>query len=412
MTWRFSRSHVSSDQECSRKMFYNYYFAGSGIEKRGLNLEAETGILAHNILALVLKNELLDDAITLCKSEYFEKVRARGFDFPLDEDKLEFEMFRQAALAEALVRAWCKVRLPYYLENGTIVSVEKEHNVSLSTSNCNKCEHTYDSHKYGYCVGLRQIKGVGDIPCECDSYGSDIELMTRIDATWRRNDGALFAGPEFKTVGFINQQKIESWRYSSQVLTHLKGAESLLGEHVTGVKMEFLYKGTKRNDPASGETTYYSPLLRGALKIGSEPYEFAFSSDAARKKGWRAYEAWRELTVEAWIDILPGPVLEAQLFNVDVLKDDNVAERWMRQQRQRQRKIRNGIEALQKSDYIDIAEEVLTETFPARLDSWCYSNQYFKKCPYLGLCYNEVVGDPLENGYVKREPHHEGEFEV
>src|SRR5512139_3173263 len=105
--------------------YLRYYYGGTGIVRKGLDLYQETGQLAHAMLADVLRfakgagtvppPEVMNEICVSAIKVYREGVFAKGFDEFSGE--VELEMQRQAALAEGLARAWTLIRLPYVLEN-------------------------------------------------------------------------------------------------------------------------------------------------------------------------------------------------------------------------------------------------------------------------------------------------------
>jgi hypothetical protein len=348
--------------------------------KKGLNLEQATGQLTHDILnevmteAKINKNppdphtmqHICDEAVAAYKKEVEEK----GFDEVSGE--VELEMTRQSLLAEGLARAWTKVRLPYVLEHYKVVSVEEEH----------------------------------DIP-----FGDNMVLMSRPDVTLERKvDGELVAGPEFKTTGWMNEDYIESWRYSTQTLSHCLDVEHSLGRAPVGVAMEFLYKGVRRRAD-DGSYIYYSPLVRG-FKMEDEMgnVEYGFDSSLGRKKDWNAFDV-AAMGMENWFPLLPDDVLDGMLFNVMVMRNPDELDTWVKQTKLRQARIQAAIiQLFEDKPSREAAEEIMCNVFPARMDRYCFSNQYHKKCPYLDICYGRV-DDPIGSGkFVEREPHHPGEF--
>lgn len=379
--WKFSRSHDETYVDCPRKCYLQYYYGGTGIVRAGLDMAQSTGTLTHGILERVMKYAMEKDDVpgkgevnafcTEAKKEYKEEIESRGFDeFSGD---LILEMNRQSALAEGLARVWTIVRLPKVLEQYKVIASEQEHEIPFAP---------------------------GQI------------LMSRLDGILqRRADNSIFAGPEFKTTGWISEDYIEAWRYSTQVLSHALDVRHVYGEDPAGVMMEFLYKGMKKKNQ-DGEYVYYSPLVRAyRMKGAFGEEEYGFDSSLGRKKDWEAFDTYT-MGMDKWVDQLPEDVMEGCLFNSVVYRSNKELEEWQRQVAFRQGTIQMGVIRLNEEEPTEeIATEVMASIFPARLDKFCFSNQYRKKCPYLGICYGSI-SDPLESGgYVQRTPHHPSEFD-
>jgi hypothetical protein len=381
--WKFSRSHDQCYVDCGRKAYYTYYYNGTGIVRKGLDLYQETGSLTHAILRGVMlyaktvgtvpPADVMDEICGDSIKAYRELIQERGFNELSGE--LELEMARQQALAEGLARAWTATRLPYYLENFNIVAVEEEHEVPF---------------------------GPGQI------------LMSRLDGVIeRKSDQELFAGPEFKTTGWISDDYIESWRYSTQTLSHSLDVEAKYGKTPAGVMMEFLYKGMKKKGE-DGSYTYYSPLVR-AFKMqdnmtGQEIY--GYDSALGRKKDWKVFEPYT-MGMGKWIEMLPQEVLESMCYNTTVYRSDREVKEWKLTTMLRQGRIQAGLIMLNEEEPTkEAADEIMAAVFPARLDQFCFSDQYRKKCPFLDVCYG-TIDDPLQSDvFTAREPHHPSEFEV
>jgi len=378
--WKFSRSHDQAYIDCPRYNFLQYYYNGKGIVLKKLDLYQSTGSLCHAILEMVMQQakqlgtvppvEVVNTICKVEKGEYRKSVEKAGLT---ETGSLELEMARQSALAEGLARVWTLYRLPAILEEYEILGVEEEQ----------------------------------EIP-----FGPGQVLLSRPDCTLRRKvDGELFAGPEFKTTGWINDDYLESWRYSTQTLSHGLDVMHKYGKEPTGVMMEFLYKGFKKKGE-DGVYTYYSPLVRAFRmkgEFGSE--EYGFDSNLGRKKDWEAFDTYT-MGMDKWVDMLPLEVVTDMLYSTTIYRSDRELEEWKMQTALRQARIQAAyIMLFEDKPTQEAADEIMATVFPARLDRYCYSNQYKKKCIYCDICYKKI-DDPIGSGlYVEREPHHPGEWD-
>jgi hypothetical protein len=380
--WKFSRSHDQKYVDCPRAAWLEFYYGGKGIVPKKLDLYQATGSLTHAILQTVMTHAKIKGVVPdpesmngYCASaikDYREAVLKSGFNEFSGE--IELEMQRQAALAEGLARAWTLMRLPQILEDYEIIAVEEEH----------------------------------EIP-----FGPGQVLMSRLDGVLRRKmDGELLAGPEFKTTGWISDQYVESFRYSTQTLSHCLDVKEKYGVEPAGVVMEFLYKGVKKKGE-DGSYTYYSPLVR-AYKMDDEfgGSAYGFDSSLGRKKDWKAFDTFT-MGMDKWLTYIPEEVLQRILFNAVIYRSPLEVEEWRRQVSARQGRIQAGVIMINEDHpTVEAATEIMDSVFPARLDMYCYSNQYKKSCPYLDVCFHRV-DDPVGSGqFVERKPHHANEFEV
>ena len=382
-TWKFSRSHAEALHQCPRLAWNRYFRDLTGYETRRLDLHRATGSLAHAALATILQwvratdapptDVQVDEALGLAVASYKHEAEEKGFDLNQIGDSV-FEMQRQASLAEGLVRAWMRVRLPSLLADYKVVVVEEEWEVPL------------------------------------DEAGA-IVLMTRLDALLeRRSDGELWV-MEFKTTGWMSEDWLESWRYSTQPLQQIWAVEKHTGKPCGGCLVEALYKGVKRSDEVKG-ITYYSPLIRGYIKKGVPPFdedELSWDSAVGRRKGWEPVDVWQWGRVREWIALLPEEVVAGQIFSREVFRSGREQEIWLRQTIAEQTRLKKALVVMQHP-VPDVEQAVLDEVFPARLDADCYSNKYRQRCPFLDVCFNNA--EPAEDDrFVIRVPHHKSEWE-
>jgi hypothetical protein len=360
--FKFSNSHIETFLDCRRKAFLQYWKDGTGYTPVTGVTEQAVGSLAHAMLASVLKGMELDEAVAKARLDWESTLTLALTNAG------EFEVKRQMALAEGLVRAWCKVRLPKILEQFEVIGVERE------------CE----------------------VP-----MGGDLVLMTRNDFDLRRkSDGALWAG-EFKTTGTNSGSYFEGWRYATQSLTHVYAMKEKYGKVGEGVMFEFLYKGAKRKD-SEGKDQYYSPLVKGYVKRGAPPFmqnEYAF--EYTKSKGWEGCNSWEEMNLSQWIDLLPVEKLEEHLFNKEIYRNEGEWERWKRQAVAQMERVQGGLNDL--AGGID-EDEVMDWVFPGNFNQSCFDDKYHHRCSYLDFDYGLV--DDLEGSgrFQKRVPHHEKEF--
>src|SRR6266704_6122195 len=127
-----SRSAVSTFQQCARRRFWAYEApngtATPGWERKALAIPLVTGIYVHQGLEAALKGAAPNEAASSARTAYLEEVSSRGLAVEEGSDEAAV-IGEQAAHVEALVLAWCRVRLPKWLEEYEIVEVEAEDRV-------------------------------------------------------------------------------------------------------------------------------------------------------------------------------------------------------------------------------------------------------------------------------------------
>jgi len=383
--WKFSRSHQGSLHECPRLAWLRYFDRGRGWESTKLNVEQSMGSLAHSMLATILQwvrafdskmvpgEEQISRAVEEAVKEYKLQAAKRGLDIEQEGDQL-FELTRQSALAEGLVRAWVKVKLPDLLDRFKVLSIEEEWDVPLSPT---------------------------------------ITIMMRLDALLEQRDTLDLWPLEFKTSGMISDSWLESWRYDSQTLQQVWATETHLPRPCAGVQLEVLYKGAKRSD-GMGKMHYYSPLIRGYQRKGIPPFdedELSWDSGMGKRKGWSPVDVWQWGKVKEWVELLPVEVLQAQLFSREIFRSGREQETWVGQTLLEQKMVMEGVECVLNPETTPhYREQAMDIYFPARLSRECYSNKYRRKCMFLDVCYNGI--DPSEDPrFTPRTPHHVQESE-
>src|ERR1700733_6736868 len=110
------RSRIETGEHCLRKRYWNFHYEGQGIDRVGLKLDAEIGSATHLGVEYLLHGKSANEAASFAR-EYLRGVfeEARVDLGALTEG--DRGLYQEAPeLAEALVRAWATVRLPFYLK--------------------------------------------------------------------------------------------------------------------------------------------------------------------------------------------------------------------------------------------------------------------------------------------------------
>ena len=373
----FSRSNVRCYQTCALKRFINYHACGTGIVQKRLKMGMSTGSFVHDGLATIMQYAKEHDTtisdgrlaaeLGVLRVDCEQQWSSRGLEVSAGST---YEIKRQLALGEALIRGWVRVRLPVLLRDHRVAAVEDEHLIPI---------------------------------------GEDMKMGVKLDAVLRRRSDDALIALEFKTTGTMQKDYIESWRYSSQTVVETAAIEHIFGEPCVAVRMEFLWKGIRRKDERNVTGySYYSPMVRGYRKTvvdnpitpAESQVEYGFDSSLARKKGWEAFDPWSCFSVEEWLDTLPSEVLEAQYASHEVYRNYDEVQRWLKQTAICEQQIGEALCCLD--------EDAMIRTFPGNFDESCYSDRFGHKCDYLDMCFGGLTPeDALKSGeFVAREPHY------
>lgn len=381
-----SRSAVAAFQRCPRLRYWQYEAENStstpGWERKALAIPLVTGIYVHQGLEQALKGESPASAAGHAKAAYLGEVEKRGLAVEEGSDE-QAVIEEQAAHVEALVLAWCRVRLPKWLEEYELVEVEAEDRVPLS---------------------------------------EDVVLAVRADAIVRRKyDHRMFV-VNFKTVGTADERWLRGWEVDMQLMTELLAAERRHGHEFGGVIIEGLIKGRRMPEKDSdGNVKGYrdsSPLLYG-YKCDADPplVPLQYQWEYTKRKGWYRFPTWREpfqgsvagfgnvsyeasrlSPIEYWINWLPEEVVEAQFTVVPpIMRDEQKIESKVVQIATMEKQIRAGVLAVESGVSLDA-------TFPQNEHSCVYPS----KCAMYDMCFTgNVASDPGGSGlYVPRTDHH------
>lgn len=377
-----SRSAVACYQACPRRRYWQYEAPNGtstpGWERRRLALPLATGIYVHEGLERALKGESPTEAAGHARAAYMAEVVARSLAVEEGTDE-QAVVEEQGAHVEALVLAWCRVRLPKWNDEYEVVEVEVEDRVPLS---------------------------------------EDVTLAVRADVIVRRKyDHRMFV-VNFKTVAQADERWIKSWEVDMQLMTELLAAERRHGATFGGVIIEGLVKGRRMPEKDNvGTVTGYrdsTPLLYGYKCDANPPFtngEYAW--EYTRRKGWYRFPVWKEgfpiatpdrftsaFALDYWINWLPEEVVEGCFTIVPPI---------MRDEARIQSKVAQIV--AMESDIESGLRQVTING--ASLDDWFPQNEseclWPSKCACFDLCFtSNVADDPGGSGlYQPRRDHHQ-----
>jgi len=411
----FDRSRTEIDHRCPRRLYWEYYFDGKGLQPIKLNQHLAFGGAVHEAIASILRycrdfDALLDmgqvhtaikNAQSVLRDEF---VQAKGFQSePILEEGFDGQLVQVTQdqtwlidhycdLLEGLVVGWCLVRLPLLMQQYRVVQVETEEQLNFL---------------------------VPDGPGE-SLY---LRFLSRPDAILeRRTDGALVI-LSLKTVSQVNQMWLENFKTDQQTISEVLPVEFRLGKEVAGVQVEGLTKGPQAVDwpRGSGHKHHASPLIWGYLTEAGgldlewkARYEWTDEAGNSRRlgKGWnrqRIAERYPGGIAEwvGWLYQNDPELLRAQFPSPPLIsRSANELEEWQTQVKYREIEVANALVQLKSWDGYEetqqfVKDQLLAQAFPKHTDGCAYDAQYHSKCPCYSLCWGSEGQDPLGCGSFK-----------
>src|SRR5690242_17113412 len=120
-----SRSAAINTQFCPRSRLYTYLWQGRGLSGKSLALPLHVGSCIHLGLQNLLDQKSPDESVGIALEYYWSEVKSHGLTLE-DGINLDFAHQEQAALIEALLRAYALRVLPSLRARFHILETEKE----------------------------------------------------------------------------------------------------------------------------------------------------------------------------------------------------------------------------------------------------------------------------------------------
>ena len=329
-----SRSSHETFSNCARKGYWGYIYKGTGLSPTTTEWPLIVGLAVHKGMEVLLRSGDIEEA-----------VRGGALTVPLDS----FEAEQNQALVEGLLRGWARVRMPDFLKEWEIISIEKEVSSLLAPN---------------------------------------VLLQGRADAVVRhRGDGSLWV-INWKTTSDMKDWTAK-WEDDIQAMTEALLTQEDLGEEVRGCIFEGLYKGREYKDLSS------SSLITGFLHTSGEWKHEAPTGKGARTE-WTKTPVWKHRPLKEWIADLPEEVVSEQFItSFPILKNDMVVREWLKQVVRKQTDIEYMLSP-------SVGEEDRLIYFEQNLGWRC------RWCPFRPACRQEATLEGLvEEGLLKvRKDHH------
>jgi hypothetical protein len=350
----YSRSAVTTDWTCPRKRYWNYEYANRGIVPGDTNLALFIGTVIHDGLSAIAHGVPIDDIIEALGHQIISTLQVNQ-----SEDVIYFAS-EQLALTEGMLRGFHRHVWPRLMSSyPEIVSIEKEYTF----------EH------------------------------DGLTFLSKPDLVLRDHMGNLWY-LEYKTTSSMKDQWLNSWSTAVQLHSSVRAVEATIGEALTGVIVQGLYKGYVSYDKQS------SPFCYAYHKAGNPPFgDDVWSYEY--KAGLKKYPTWQmDSGVRGWVERMPEHILAAQFPQVPpILLNDGLINAFFNQRANREHEIRTAREMIMDPNLgTNERQEWLDKVFPQHFEQ-CNPG-WGSGCSYRRLCHG-FAADPLDAGFTLRESHHE-----
>jgi hypothetical protein len=359
----YSKSGVQMDWTCPRKRFWAYEYQGRGIGTGNTHLELFLGQVLHDGLSAIAHMHQagvvdIDLIATTAKEQMITSLMGGGTGM---QEEFDFAN-EQAALVEGLLRGFYKQVWPILMKQYPVIKVVEQ-----------KMLFKHDG------LGFMAIPDL----VVADAEGNNWYV-------------------EYKSTSSKKEGWINSWNTAIQLHSTIKAIESQIGEAVTGVIVQGLYKGFESYGKQS------SPFCYAYRRNGNPPFSETETIYEYRP-GFKRVPTWElEGGVKAWVESMPDHVLAEQFPQTPpIFVKDDMINSFFEQRKWREKEIELAVTMMSQSD--EESQKGLRDVaFPQRFDQ---CDPFFgKSCAYKKLCHGPQGVDPLTNGFEWRDEEHLEEF--
>lgn len=348
----YDRSRVVADWKCPRARYWGYEYGGRGVTSPRLSLELFLGSSIHDGLAAFAHGVDVDEVAKAAHEQVYKTLMEHS-----SADEYESVDFanEQAALVEGLLRGFYRYVWPALMSTyPKIRAVEQEM-----------------LYEHG---GLK--------------------FMSKPDLVVEGPEGLVYI--EYKSTSSKRAEWVNAWGTAVQLHSTIRAIERTLGEKVSHVIVQGLYKGYESYGKQSSPFCYaYARGGTPPFTVGDVRYDYA--------PGYRRTATWQlEGGVARWVAEMPDHIL-AQQFpqSPPILVKDDLVEAFFRQRTSREEQIR--LCMISSPTQAD-----LDDCFPQKFDQCTPS--FGHPCGFRQLCHGGV-DDPFAIGFTWREAHHAPEKE-
>lgn len=354
-----SRPRTTLDWKCRRARWWGYEYGGRGVVGNNLSTAMFLGTALHDGLAAIATQHPevdIDQIASTAQKGVYEGLMTEAGG---DEGVMEYAQ-EQGALVEGLLRGFYRHVWPRLIAAyPTIRAIEQE------------MVYEYNGMVFG---------------CRPDLVLSD-------------SSGNLVY-IEYKSTSTKGDKWINSWDTAIQLHSTVKAIEATLGEKVSQVIVQGLYKGFESYGKQS------SPFCYAYRRQGTPPFskdEIAYEY----KAGFRRYPTWNlEGGTRNWVDGMPDSVLADQFPQTPpIYVKDDLVDAFFKQTYVREMEIQLATQMYEAmGDDEEAKKAILDTSFP---QSWEQCVPAFgSSCPFRMLCHGGV-SDPLMVGFEWRDQEHE-----
>lgn len=368
-----SRTAVVTYQQCPRKRYLQFHYAGTGVEPRRQSIPLVWGSGIHKGVEGLLKGLSPDDAVSAALSEYEQQCTDREFDID-DLESQSFVFNEGRALIEGFTRAWDMERKTEFLGTYEVLEVEQE----------------------GLWTG----------------WTDGIDFAYRPDALLRhRNTGGLYVF-NLKSSYAWGEREQKASRYNVQGLSEMAAIEQRLNVKLAGIQDEIFIKGSRQSnkDETKYQATYLvHPWLKQGITADDDEWawKYYFEKNGKGSRLGNAFSrvnVWEHTTMKEWITLLGSGQLQSECGNpltelfatpIPHHRNDQELSEWLAQARAQEMRIVNGLAE------VDSSPAKLDEHFPMYRHS-CFN--YQRVCEFAPICHDRLSPDC--GIYVERADHH------
>lgn len=443
-----SRSAIEKYQQCPRARYWEYLYAGTGMQGAGAAWDLWIGSAVHEAMGY-FNNVLMDPPPNFDLTKMREYAAGIGVAWlntkvaPLELDPEDPIYAECRALVEALVLAYGIKVLPVFMERYKVLGVEREINYPLAGGglilqskadaiclDTQKEEISVISYKTAKEYDERTEKGASH-----DNQGISEAIATEWQLHLDNEELKMLIGG----LCSLGSSKLPAVQNIVADAIDIAVSKQYPSERVFSVHMIYLLKGRKEKHP-DGYWIHSSPLIRGWRKWNAElsEFEYAWSYDFPNEnnksgkgrlgKGWERFEVWNDYPggIPAWIEALEanryqpecGCALVSCFKEVEFFRNEKEAASWLRQTTAQEKEIANAM--FNTPDYGMTSAKGITEEewLDINFPQYRRSCHYPLDCQFTKVCFDsEVAENPLaaadEYGnplYQIRIPHHEAEY--
>ena len=382
---------------CPRKRYLESEYAGTGYISVARNEDLTIGGAVHEGIDLLLQGGSLDKALTVAEENYLGAHPWGDWLLPEQKEILTGDGLH---IVKALVYAFHSCYLPQYLEQYEVIDVEEEINWLLH----------YD-----------------------DTVKRYIVCMSRPDAVLRDRKTGKIWHVSHKTAKKFDDIVLARLDVDLQRFAEGLAVEAKYGEPIEGTLYNYLIKGDRRKDEATGCDRYTTGLIRPyifrqsggdltpeMISFGWEWNHLDITTGQVSKKrlgkGWEKVDIHKEMDFMTYLGWLEQKwvqregndyLLDAIAGMVPVYWNADHARRWM---------LGAGLEELiwfykivVTGNKADLNDDEVAKKIPLA-SSHCFS--YNHRCQYFDVCWRGRHPDTLldEGSLIHREPNHLQEF--